>query len=316
MKHLLPLFLLSFFFLSANSQNLVPNPSFEDTVFCPISLDQVPAAEGWSSFGNSPDYFNSCSTNSLNVPNASFGFQNAQSGSAFVGFIPYIKDDADYREFIGREMTETLSIGNEYHVSFYANCANLETYRYAVNNIGVLFSTVAYTSTNSVPFQNHAHVFSSSVIADTLGWTLVSGSFIADSAYRYVVLGNFFDNEHTDTLDLGQFNQRAYYYIDNLCVREIDGDCLLNTSTETDSHSENTMLIFPNPTVDIVNLQVDYDLIQEVSLFDFSGRPIINHTEVSQNRMQIDLGELDNGTYVLKIKTEQKQLTKILTKTN
>ena len=54
-------------------QNLVPNPSFEDTLFCPIGLNDLDPIIGWSSYGNSVDCYNSCSA-TLNVPDSPFGF--------------------------------------------------------------------------------------------------------------------------------------------------------------------------------------------------------------------------------------------------
>ena len=297
-------------------QNLVPNPSFEDTLLCPEFLDQVYATSGWESYGNSPDYFNECSTASLNVPNASFGFQYAQDGSAFVGLIPYAKDNPNYREFVGRELAIDLEIGTEYYISFYGNCANLETYRYAVNNIGVLFSTVPYSSNNTIELQNSAHVFSHDVIADTVDWTLVDGTFTADSAYRYLIIGNFFDDAHTDTMDIGQFNQRSYYYVDNVCVREIDGDCLLSLTVGQGKNNQDVLNVFPNPIVDFVSIQTEGQPILGISIFDISGRHVVNFSGLTQNRIQLQLGDLDNGTYVMKIETSQMQLTEIITKTN
>ena len=66
------------------SQNLVPNSSFEDTVHCPTSTNQV---FNWSNPTQCfPDYFNSCSVadgNAVHVPNNIWGNQNAHSGVAY-----------------------------------------------------------------------------------------------------------------------------------------------------------------------------------------------------------------------------------------
>ncbi|MBK7100692.1 MAG: hypothetical protein IPH63_02655 [Flavobacteriales bacterium] len=43
---------------------------------------------------------------------------------------------------------------------------------------------------------NYARVYFPQILADTVDWTLVSGSFVADSAYRYVMVGNHFSNAH------------------------------------------------------------------------------------------------------------------------
>ena len=40
--------------------NLVPNPSFEDTVGCPDGPGQLYKAVGWYDCTTSPEYMNSC----------------------------------------------------------------------------------------------------------------------------------------------------------------------------------------------------------------------------------------------------------------
>src|SRR4051812_43656962 len=76
------------------AQNLVPNSSFEDTVACPNSISQIDRATGWSSYRQSPDYFNSCAY--ITYPNASepsniWGYQYSRTGNAYAGFIAYQK---------------------------------------------------------------------------------------------------------------------------------------------------------------------------------------------------------------------------------
>src|SRR5436189_139332 len=78
-----------YFFLllstSASAQNLVPNPSFEDTVACPTTVDQVYKATGWHSYRPSPDYFNTCadSASLFSVPYNAFGYQYPRTGNAY-----------------------------------------------------------------------------------------------------------------------------------------------------------------------------------------------------------------------------------------
>ncbi|HRD53362.1 MAG TPA: T9SS type A sorting domain-containing protein [Flavobacteriales bacterium] len=70
------------------------------------------------------------------------------------------------------------------------------------------------------PLPGYAHVYGTDVVEDTLGWTVISGSFLADSAYRYVVVGNFFSDEETNwsLMDPNGTGYLAYYYIDEVCV--------------------------------------------------------------------------------------------------
>ena len=60
------------------AQNLIPNPSFEDTVVCPLSANEVDKATYWSSFRDSPEYFNYCSNlqgGIVGIPNNFIGYQ-------------------------------------------------------------------------------------------------------------------------------------------------------------------------------------------------------------------------------------------------
>jgi hypothetical protein len=81
---------LFFLLLVANaclSQNLLPNPSFEDTVHCPTNQGQVVNAKGWWSVRATPDYYNECVANGnlVSVPNTMFGHKYPATGHAFMG---------------------------------------------------------------------------------------------------------------------------------------------------------------------------------------------------------------------------------------
>src|SRR5438045_3096402 len=89
------------------SQNLVPNPSFETLINCPpgtsgacvFFVDNVKASTTyWQNVGcGSADYFNSCaSSGGVSVPFNMFGYQNARTGNAYVGF--YVGQN--YREYV------------------------------------------------------------------------------------------------------------------------------------------------------------------------------------------------------------------------
>jgi hypothetical protein len=144
----------------------VPNCSFEDTVACPDSYGQIDKANGWSSYGSSPDYFNSCCPwTMVHVPNNAFGFQYPANGNAYAGFIAYDElSPYSNKEFIGRALSQQLSIGQKYYVSFKLNLPKKDTasinmddcITFACNNIGILFSTVSYDTIHPAPVNNFA----------------------------------------------------------------------------------------------------------------------------------------------------------------
>ena len=86
-KHIGIFFILSLSFRTFAQGDLVINPSYEQMDTCPNSLDQARFALGWSSYKQSPDYYNSCAgINSIaSVPSIVAGFQIAYSGNGYIG---------------------------------------------------------------------------------------------------------------------------------------------------------------------------------------------------------------------------------------
>ena len=193
---LLPVLLITI--ITAQTQNLVPNPSFEDTIYCPY-VGEMDAVKDWHSYSASPDYYNICADFQFGVPLNAWGYQLPAEGDAYCGMLIYnnyaFPPDPDtlFRKMLGTELVVPLIINKKYYVSLKASLSSPDFC--ASNNIGVLFSTVPHVDTEQInstwDLQNFAHINSQSIVTDTLNWTNVSGSFIADSAYRYIVIGNF-----------------------------------------------------------------------------------------------------------------------------
>lgn len=228
---------------AVHAQNLVPNPSFEQVETCPyaIGFQHGDRPRDWFSWNQSPDYFNACAQpvngadTMVGVPLNGWAYQSAWDGEAYVGVYAFGTAET-YREYVGAQLVCPLVVGQTYNVSFRANLArNGTTWNSggACNNLGVLFTmasnawTAPSTSTPgpAFSFRNHAHVYSQQIISDTADWVLVSGSFVADSAYRHIVLGNFFQNTLTDTVPSEIGYVLAYYLIDSVSVTGGPADC-------------------------------------------------------------------------------------------
>lgn len=214
--------------LTSNAQNLVPNFSFEEYSTCPDAQDQIERATGWSKYSEAittPDYYNACApSTSFGVPKSIAGFQpDHRSCNAYAGLV--IWDGNGYREHIGIQLSQPLIIGQRYFISFYTvfseGFIDGNYFSMPSNNIGLRLSTVAYNSSSPAPIDNFAHLNYSTILNDSINWTRVSGSLIADASYNYLVLGNFFNNSNTDTMhyNCGScINSASYYYIDDICL--------------------------------------------------------------------------------------------------
>jgi hypothetical protein len=301
-------FTLSLIALPCVAQNLVPNCSFEDTVACPNNPAQINKAIGWSSYGASPDYFNACSTPGwLDVPDNFKSYQNAVTGKAYAGIVAWVKGDNDTnykntRELIGIQLLTPLTIGANYYLSFKASCS-LGAFEegFATNKLGARFSTIPYSSINPEPVNNFAHVFTNDTIKDTVNWTTISGWVIADSAYQYIIVGNFFKNGITDSIVFDSTLYASYYFIDDVCVSLDSTKCSCDSMNGIAGYNQdNSIIIFPNPAKEQLVIQLSTNDKINTKIYDCLG--ILLQTDVLlPNKKEIQIEKLSSGIYILQI---------------
>jgi gliding motility-associated-like protein len=202
------------------AQNLVPNWSFEQYSHCPTTYTQIGYAIGWhpsyvdNCCGYQVEYLNACGSPGFQVPSSVWGYKYASTGVAYMAqasMAPTVK--VNYRENIYTKLTSPLVPGRRYYVSMRACHATF--CQVATNNDGVRFST-----DTTFAVDNIAAVHSTNVISDTATWTTISGCYVADSAYTYVGVGNFFDDAHTTTTTSCPSCSNPYpgYFVDDISV--------------------------------------------------------------------------------------------------
>jgi hypothetical protein len=263
---------------------------------------QLDCTINWFFADGSTDYYNSCSPQgNMSVPYNVRGFQYAASGNAYIGMITYgLNEPAPpyYREPAMTKLTQTLSSGTKYYVSFKA-VLTLNDFESccASNKLGALFSKVPYSTTNKAPINNFAHVFTNSIISDTLNWTTVAGSFVSDSAYQYITIGNFFSSPNTSYIDYkGNFPQTsaAYYYIDD--VKVSTDSTLVYAGINKHINENENFSFYPNPVE--TRLYVHCPRFENliIKIVDTLGRTVLNSSLQKEN--SIDLAILTSGIYL------------------
>jgi hypothetical protein len=303
------LLLLLPFTICAQS-NLVDNPSFEQLDSCPYSVGQAHFATGWTSYKQTPDYFNSCNfPNSLvGIPDNIAGHQIPHYGNAYIGIQTFFTPGT--RELIGSALLSNLIIGQEYYFSMYVSCGfdtALIGDACASNNLGVKFSTVPFDINHPAPIDNFAHIYSDSLIVDTAAWVQIKGSFIADSSYGYIIIGNFFDDMNTDTIQFIHNYSRCYYFIDDICLSTTDECILFNNVPELNyfadikwyyDRSNNLVFDAGNKT------------INSWSIYDIIGQKILKDQYVNGSKIvQCSFEKFKPGIYVAKLISEKKEFT-------
>ena len=220
------LYLLFFFscpVLELHAQeNLVPNSGFEIKTQCGSRIGNI--VTSWSyAQGSDPYYFNECSTVDFSVPRTFPGidYQQAKSGKAFSGIRLYASFPYS-RDYLTASLNDSLRKGEHYIVEFYIA---LSTYgMQATDRIGMYISSAPATKTAldgyiyTPQVENPAGV----VLKDSMNWTKVSGSYVAEGGEKYITIGNFYNDDlttHIKILPLAT-EDIALYYIDDISVKK------------------------------------------------------------------------------------------------
>ncbi|MBZ0207456.1 MAG: T9SS type A sorting domain-containing protein [Flavobacteriales bacterium] len=238
-------------------------------------------------------------------------YQEPFEGNSCAGMYTYHQNgQAEYREWIQASLSEPLVVGQTYYCSFRANAAFGGNAQYpqiwlANDKVGMLFTMQERTWGVGDPFPvppDHAHIAYPQILADTVGWTLVSGSFVADSAYQYVMIGQFFSNALTDTLHFADPNSvfpwypRGYTLVDAVCVSASPDGCDLGQGVTEEQVADYSL--FPNPAQD--QLVIGQQAEAEAQVLDAVGR-LVWHGKVTSDHWVLDVGSWARGAYVLRM---------------
>lgn len=293
-------------FIKVNAQvNLVPNPSFEDTVHCPTGISQLNNTALWNNpNGGTVDYFNSCadySSTFVSVPQNAAGYQLAFLGNAYVGMYLYQRNTSggpfDCREYIQSLLSDTLKNGITYCISFYVNYATLSNI--AIDNIGAYLSTtpVNVSSATVLPYSPQIVSPSGLFIQDTLDWYKVEGTYTAAGGEKYITIGNFKDAANTDTIHTDPYSaSSAYYYIDNVSVI----DCNDTANSIHEIQKDISFNVYPNPSSRLINLEYKFrpDDNAVIEIYDITGKLVMKEKlNSSQFTSKLDCSEFQNGIY-------------------
>lgn len=301
-------------------QNLVPNPSFESYTICPNpGFTGIESANNWyNPTTYSPDYYNQCATDDPiygnGVPQNGYGFQEARTGVAYAALIPQAYDES--REYIQSKLLDTLILGKKYEVSFFIAIAD-STY-YTVNEIGAFFSSTAISSNNSfyLPYipqiKNNSNA---NPLITPNTWIEVRDTMIAIGDELYITIGNFMNDDNTDTIHLNNgtnWLSFAYFYIDDVSVNCID--CNLNVEILSD----NEIKLFPNPsnTNFVLDTRKSLDILNsDYYILDQMGN-IVTEGIITNQLYNIECENLPVGVYNLTIKNSKNIYNLKLIKSN
>ncbi len=222
-KHLLAVFFLANIFMVKSQTNLVPNGGFEYLVSHAFRNHNLYLAYPWKAYHSSPDVYARQSGVWVNVPKNTMGTVYPPTGEACAG---YLISTADYTRqgILGVKLCESLQVGTRYYVSFKINPAYRKADRSFFSHQGMQFTVNEHhvlpygctTGTNAI-VHDYAQFVNMEPVVDT-GWTILKGSFVADSNYQYAYVGIFTEPKNAWHRRENERTGAAYFFIDDVCV--------------------------------------------------------------------------------------------------
>lgn len=230
---------------TANGKELVVNGGFEHVTKEPKTFDQLDRAEGWATvtLGQSEVFDKTASEKTVGIPANFYGKIDPAEGSRYAGFVAW-KDDkrwdyeggaedpftpgwSSYSEYPWTKLTEPLKDGHTYRISF--KVALAQNSDRAIAGIGAYVSTVPLNYQNRSFLTERPQVVDVKMMEQRGEWVEVTGTFKAFGGEQYLVLGTYptaiFLTKH---LIDGPDNQYAYFYLDQVSLKEVAGNAAEN----------------------------------------------------------------------------------------
>ncbi|HET6992588.1 MAG TPA: vWA domain-containing protein, partial [Bacteroidia bacterium] len=229
--------------VSGQTKNLVENPSFEDYTYPPIRnwLGVTNPGEqivpGWvTPTRGTADYYNS----DLSLCDG-YSIAKARTGEGRVALILGLGIQnqfatTNYKEYVQGKFMTPLEAGKKYCVKFYVALDHASPY--STTGIGAYISRDPVRSDYKDPLPYTPQIISQQVIVSENGWTLISGTYVANGGEKYITLGSFSDVSVISLSSLGLTPEKAissqhimrsaYFYMDDVSVTPDDGkicDC-------------------------------------------------------------------------------------------
>jgi len=306
----------------ANTQNLIPNYSFEDTAtrVTPLFLPDkwgAPTNEGYNYYTplqnqSDPDW---------GTPTNLAGYQQAKTGSAYVGINLYNLwsfQRNPRREYLQVKLKRTLEFDNTYCFQLYISMA--DTFKYASKNmLGVYFSSnvVSGNHTEHLPYTPQLIVSPNTYITDKVNWVKIDLKYKAMGGEEYITIGNFNDTNYIDTSFIptngNQFWQAAsYYYIDDIWLSHCDSlpDSL---SGIQEYHLKQALSVYPNPFVNNIVVESKQHQKLDFMLYNSLGQNVKLQVQKQGKKYKLSTPQLPKGLYWLRVSDgKQEEVFKLI----
>lgn len=318
--------LLAVLYSQAQPVNLVPNGSFEERTECIYNDSNVLDAPPWFSLSlATPDVFHECATVNFDpcpfpettyldpwlfgIPTNGVGCQEVFQGEGYAGLFIFSNNpdsEQGYREYLGVKLISPLSAGQLYTVYLAISLAERATH--SSSDIQILFSSdsLYYEQITPVALQPQLSFSTGNYFESYQDWMELGWNYQAVGNEAFMYIGNFGNNLISDTLEvfnsasnIGYYYPSSYYYIDDVKIYS-------NTLSANSIFGEESFQLFPNPFTSSIVVECSF-VFSTIIISSLVGDIIYTGTEFSTSSTELDLAFLQNGLYILTIKTFEGQ---------
>jgi hypothetical protein len=290
-----------------SQENLVLNPSFEDTASMTYGYPFVVTSNWWSANGSDADYFSPFesllplgSGQVLGVPFSYAGYQVAQDGQAYCGLVIY-ESTGDTKEYLQGFLSEPLISGQSYCVSIWVSLADSSGLRSCDFQ-------VAFTNENmndgsvggSLGLQNSVSFDIADI--DTSSWTQYQAVYIAAGGEQFIYLGSNTPSKQLTCAE--EYNSTwawntAYILIDHVSVE-------LSTTCEMPVREleEAKWFIYPNPVEKFIHVSGLASNNSCWIMLNTAGDVILTG-DLKEDHSFIDVSQFASGIYLLRFNNGQ-----------
>ena len=297
------LFFLPFFL---GAQNLVPNASFEDKKYCPVSYNQrtLKTSNGWKQAGDAtPDHYDRCNTKLAGVPKNIAGEQNPLEGDAYMGLVTYARSKKNYREYLQAKLKSPLSGGQQYCVEVWVSAGDLGVF--VSDGFGILFTKNAVRQKGEKLIEETPQFKNPSlhILDQTDQWVKLSDVFTASGGERYITIGSFQPDhmcsklKKTEMEGVDASKNWAYVYVDDIVVKPVESkdECsCLNDKIKEEVHDPPLQL----SELKEIDIQTVYFAFDDSTL-DATSRETLERTAAMMRRNPYLLVKVNGHTDVI-----------------
>lgn len=275
------------------AQNLVPNPSFEETD-CDAETDEYffPALDWYNVTNSSPDYYSISLEPGECFASSPTGGQIPRTGTFMAGLWGS-KTNSPTRDYIQSKLNTPLEEDSIYCIEMYILLG--EFCPLAINRYGVQLSTDSLYDYSTFQLLTGGTLLSSSVdvfLSDAENWMQLNWEYQATGGEEFVTLGNFWSEAELEYIEVEGSDsfQFAYYFVDDVSIVKCGATNLVEEDIVT--------IIGPNPVVDLLtvfvgNRQADWEI------FTVDGRSV-GRGNIS-GKQSIEMGHLASAMYLIRI---------------